>query len=222
MGDGAYLGSSAWLPGGPQTIHHRQAPWRNKSAPAPAHQRSETNVPNPQHPREPWNVRVARWRAAGKTPGHIAEDAYSIICQYGATADDLCLTLPEREALRRWTAECERRKHNTARAAESRAAERAIEPAAPQRKSLRNGMSPTAVREALGCTLTELNRWSTDGRLPADGEKLYLGVGPMGGNKWGRAWLPATVEAAKANLVVWRQQDTTRKIFRRRSLRVVP
>jgi hypothetical protein len=82
---------------------------------------------------------------------------------------------------------------------------------AMKRTSLTRGLSPTAVRDALRCTATELDRWASDGRLPPDGERFYLGVGPLGGSRWGRAWLPATVEAAKESVSTWRAQDSSRR-----------
>lgn len=72
----------------------------------------------------------------------------------------------------------------------------------------RSGLSRTAVREALGCSASELERWSADGRLPPDGVKFYYGVGPLGGSKWGRAWLTETVRYAKGNIDKWRAQDS--------------
>jgi hypothetical protein len=52
---------------------------------------------------------------------------------------------------------------------------------AMKRTSLTRGLSPTAVRDALRCTATELDRWASDGRLPPDGERFYLGVGLWAG-----------------------------------------
>jgi hypothetical protein len=82
-------------------------------------------------------------------------------------------------------------------------------------------VSTAGAREALNCSLTELNRWADDGRLPPDGQKFYRGVGPLGGSRWGRAWLSETIEAAKSCIPEWRAQDATRKAAKRLGLRVV-
>jgi hypothetical protein len=71
---------------------------------------------------------------------------------------------------------------------------------------------------ALGCSLTELNRWAGDGRFPPDGEIFIAGL-PKNVNA--RAWLPDTVAAAEARLDEWRAQDATAKTFKRRGLRSV-
>ena len=71
----------------------------------------------------------------------------------------------------------------------------------------RRGMSPAEVRETLECSATELDRWSKDGRMPPDGERFYYGVGPCGGSKWGRAWLPTTIGTSKALVKQWRLED---------------
>jgi hypothetical protein len=70
----------------------------------------------------------------------------------------------------------------------------------------RSGLSPAEVREILGCTEVELDRWAADGRLGPDGTKFYH---KMGGAKslWGRAWRFETVDNAKAHLDDWRARD---------------
>lgn len=90
-----------------------------------------------------------------------------------------------------------------------------------RRGGMRKGRAITAsrVREQLGCTLSELNRWADDGRLPPDGEVVLHGSLPK--TVAARAWLPATVETAKAKLEDWRAQDQAKKIFKRRGLRSV-
>lgn len=90
-----------------------------------------------------------------------------------------------------------------------------------RRAGMRKGGAMTAgkVREQLGCSLAELNRWAADGRLPPDGEVVLSGVLPR--TVAARAWLPATVEAAKAALDDWRAQDRAREAYRRRGLRPV-
>jgi hypothetical protein len=130
-------------------------------------------------------------------------------------------TLPEREELERLDRDADtRRVENAKKAAE------AVEAAAHRTTALRatlpprplnlkrSGLSPTAAREALGCTATELDRWAEDGRLPPDGERFYYGVGPLGGSKWGRAWLPETVHNAKANVDEWRARDIAKTVRR--------
>jgi hypothetical protein len=131
-------------------------------------------------------------------------------------------TLPEREELERLDREAAERKAQKAKkladAAEAAArqarARRASLPPCPPisgRRALSNlkrkGLSPTAVREILGCSATELDRWAEDRRLPPDGVRFYYGVGPLGGSKWGRAWLLETVHNAKAFVDEWRARD---------------
>jgi hypothetical protein len=176
-------------------------------------------MPKPISPREPWDLRVARWRAAGKTPNVIARNAYSVIHQYGMTEDELRLTLPERHALRIWADECDsRRKARIANSA-SRADARSAQPPPKPRRSLgRAGLSPSRVREMLGCTRSELDRWASDWRLPPDGEKFYANISPR---RWGRAWLAESIEAAKDSVGEWRKQDAVRRINRKRGLRKV-
>jgi len=74
------------------------------------------------------------------------------------------------------------------------------------------------VCETLGCSLTELNRWAADGRLPPDGEIVLFGL-PKAVNA--RAWLPETIDAARTALDDWRAQDRAKKVFKRRGLRAV-
>lgn len=76
------------------------------------------------------------------------------------------------------------------------------------------GLSARAARDILGCSAIELNRWASDGRLPADGQRFYYGVGPLGGSKWHRAWLPETVDRAIAQIAGWRKQDNAERGFR--------
>ena len=70
----------------------------------------------------------------------------------------------------------------------------------------------------LECSLPELNRWAADGRLAPDGEIFLYGL-PKAVNA--RAWLPESLEKAKAALDDWRAQDQTKKVFKRRGLRAV-
>ena len=92
--------------------------------------------------------------------------------------------------------------------------------ATARRKGMRKGgaILARAVCERLECSLTELNRWAADGRLPPDGEILLFGL-PKKVNA--RAWLPDKVDAAKLLLDDWRTQDQAKKIFRRRGLRSI-
>lgn len=94
------------------------------------------------------------------------------------------------------------------------------EAAKARRKGMRKGGAVTAkaVCARLECSLTELNHWASDGRLPADGEIVMAGL-PKTVNA--RAWLPGTIEAAKQSIDDWRAQDQTRKTFKRHGLRQV-
>jgi hypothetical protein len=83
----------------------------------------------------------------------------------------------------------------------------------------RTSLISTSVIEQLGCSLVELNRWASDGRLPADGKRSTLLGG--GYTKWLRAWLPETIEGARPALASWREQDKIRKAFARRGPRLV-
>jgi hypothetical protein len=140
-----------------------------------------------------------------------------MICQSGVAEEDLPLMLPERVELAKWRIEAERRRGK--REGEQSASEErlALMPVPAKKQSLRGGLPPKRVREILGCTAAELNRWSSDGRFAPDGERHYY----IQKSAWGRAWLPASVETAKSQLAAWRAQDATRKHFRRRQLRSV-
>ena len=156
--------------------------------------------------------RIEARRQDGQPPGAIARYVHSTCGT--AWSRKFPWTLPEREELERLDRDSAERMAEKARNTAD-AAEAAIRQAAAFRASLpprppnlgRRGLSPTAVREALRCSVTELDRWAEDGRLPSDGERFYYGVGPLGGSKWGRAWLPETVHIAKAYVDEWRAQD---------------
>jgi hypothetical protein len=94
------------------------------------------------------------------------------------------------------------------------------EAAKARRKGMRKGGAVTAkvACERLGCSSTALNRWAADGRMPPDGEIVMIGL-PKVVNA--RAWLPSTIEAARAMIEDWRIQDRTKKMFKRRGLRSV-
>lgn len=108
-------------------------------------------------------------------------------------------------------------------AAADRAAEIEAQQAAAKarRKGMRKGGAVTAkvVRERLQCSAVELDRWAADGRLPPDGEIVLAGLLPK--TVHARAWLPATIAAAKAAIDDWRAQDRAKTLFKRRGLRPV-
>lgn len=175
--------------------------------------------------------RVMIRRNQGASVKAIARYAYQIICQCGASPDDLGLLLRERVILDQLLAnraaskaaaqalhELEAHRQRAATAAR----DAQIAAAKARRAGMRKGNAMTAakVREQLGCTLTELNRWAADGRLPPDG-KLFLDSSLFGKGVNARAWLPATVEAAKASIGEWRTRDRVKKTFSRRGLRAV-
>lgn len=91
--------------------------------------------------------------------------------------------------------------------------------AAARRKGMRKAGALLAgkVCEALNCTKTELNRWANDGRIPADGA-IHL---CMPRSLDARAWLPATVEHAKASIDDWRKKDAIARTARLRKPRII-
>lgn len=98
-------------------------------------------------------------------------------------------------------------------------AEAARAAAVGRRKGMRKGGALLAgkVCEALNCTKTELNRWANDGRMPPDGA-IHL---CMPRSLDARAWLPATVEGAKARIDDWRKKDLISKTARLRKPKIV-
>jgi hypothetical protein len=74
-------------------------------------------------------------------------------------------------------------------------------------------------RELLGCSLAELNRWVSDGRLPMFRVKTISGLFPKKVNA--RTFVGAEVERAVGRVQNWRKQDGVQKAYRRRGLRVV-
>lgn len=68
-------------------------------------------------------------------------------------------------------------------------------------------LSRRAVREILDCTETELERWIEDGRLEPDGKHYFFHFNVPYKRRWALAWLPATVDSAKALVPAWRSQD---------------
>jgi hypothetical protein len=75
------------------------------------------------------------------------------------------------------------------------------------------------VRELLGCSLTELNKWTRDGRLPTLRTKTISGLFPR--KVTARTFVRAEVERAVGRTADWRKQDGVQKAYRRRGLRVV-
>jgi hypothetical protein len=73
--------------------------------------------------------------------------------------------------------------------------------------------------ELLGCSLTELNRWVRDGRLPTLRIKTISGVFPK--KVTARTFVRAEVERAIGQTENWRKQDGVQKAYRRRGLRAV-
>ena len=74
-------------------------------------------------------------------------------------------------------------------------------------------------RELLGCSLTELNRWRMDGRLPTLRSKTISGLFPK--KVTARTFVRAEVERAVGQVEAWRRQDGVQKVYRRRGLRAV-
>jgi hypothetical protein len=75
------------------------------------------------------------------------------------------------------------------------------------------------VRELLGCSLTELNKWTRDGRLPTLRTKTISGLFPR--KVTARTFVRAEVERAVGRTADWRKQDGVQKAYRRRGLRLV-
>ena len=74
-------------------------------------------------------------------------------------------------------------------------------------------------RELLGCSLTELNRWRMDGRLPTLRSKTISALFPK--KVTARTFVRAEVERAVGQVEAWRRQDGVQKVYRRRGLRAV-
>jgi hypothetical protein len=169
---------------------------------------------------------LERRRSSTGTPETIAVYAINFTDGGRLTADELRLTLPERVALNRLQADLDakriaRRERKEAEKARQEKWRRSLPPAPPNLGM--SSLGATGVREALGCSLTELNRWAADGRLPPDGQRwFYLGYEYAGRRGvWGRAWLPETVGKAAEQVAAWREQDAIRKTVKRRGLRMV-
>ncbi|WP_155986687.1 hypothetical protein [Thioalkalivibrio sp. ALE23] len=76
------------------------------------------------------------------------------------------------------------------------------------RELRREAMWGSRVREALGCSRGELDRWDQDGRLP-HAFSASLNIGPK--TVQGRKWYREDVEGAKALLEEWRAFDRARR-----------
>jgi hypothetical protein len=158
--------------------------------------------------------RIENRRQKGLSPAEIALYAYSYS---RGRADDVPsdLLLPEeRKELEKLAHEiAERKAKKAADAAEAKARQvvlRALLP--PPLPNLgREGLSPEAVQLILRCSPTELDRWAEDGRLAPDGERHYHFSNAGIGGRWGRAWLPKTIENAKAHINEWLAQDEKRE-----------
>jgi hypothetical protein len=74
-------------------------------------------------------------------------------------------------------------------------------------------------RELLGCSLTELNRWTKDGRLPTLRTKTVSGLFPK--TVTARTFVHAEVVRVVGRTEDWRKQDSVRKAYRRHGLRAV-
>ena len=136
------------------------------------------------------------------------------------TSDELAeLERLDRQAAERKAEEARRAAEAAAIAAQERAAWLASLPPSPPNLK-REGISPSVVCEILGCSKSELDRWAKDGRLPADGQRHYhLYNAPVHG-RWGRAWLPESVDKAMEYVDEWRRKDreTQRRSVSERAL----
>lgn len=81
----------------------------------------------------------------------------------------------------------------------------------------RQGVSTQAAREILGCTTTELNRWTEEGRLIV----LFKRVLPLAKSTPARFWLRTDLEAVCQYVEMWREEWKARKRARRTKMRLV-
>lgn len=81
----------------------------------------------------------------------------------------------------------------------------------------REGLLASEVCEALGCSRTELERWSDDGRLPYAGWRHVYFYRP----RWEEAWLAEAVDRARPQLVAWRARDTSEREWQRKLTRMM-
>lgn len=76
----------------------------------------------------------------------------------------------------------------------------------------------SAARQLLGCTLGEINRWEADGRLPClYFKRIQTGWGSVEARFWNRSQLAIVQD----QLETWREQDRTRRRFKRMGMKVV-
>jgi hypothetical protein len=86
-------------------------------------------------------------------------------------------------------------------------------------RSYRRGEILTSMAcELLGCSISELNRWTSDGRLTIFRTRAIHGLPKKVS---GRTFIRGEVERAAVNVESWRKQDSIRKVYRRRGLRAV-
>jgi len=83
----------------------------------------------------------------------------------------------------------------------------------------RNEILTSRARQLLECSLTELNRWTMDGRLPTLRSKTISGLFPK--KITARTFVRLEVERAVGQVEAWRKQDGVQKVYRRRGLRAV-
>jgi hypothetical protein len=79
------------------------------------------------------------------------------------------------------------------------------------------GISSTAARKLLACSMAELDRWHGDGRLP----HLYKREMSLSRMVEARFWDPAAVESARDQVENWRAQDRVRAVHKRKGLKPV-
>lgn len=69
----------------------------------------------------------------------------------------------------------------------------------------KTSLKSPAVKLALGCTQTELDRWSTDGRLPVLFRRKQ--ISDFGRSAQTRYWSPSVIEDALSLIGEWREED---------------
>jgi hypothetical protein len=154
--------------------------------------------------------RIEMRREKGHSPAEIARYVHnSCGLSWSKKRSWTLAELEELERLDRGVSERKAKKAADGAEAAARHAARlsSLSPRPPAPPNLgRAGLSPMDVRDNLGCTRVELDRWAADGRLCPDGTKYYHNVG--GAKKvWGRAWHYETVDNAKAHVDEWRARD---------------
>ncbi len=158
--------------------------------------------------------RIENRRQKGLSPAEIALYAYSYSRGRPDNVHSDLLLQEERKELEKLADEIAERKAKKAADAAGAEARQAVLQALlpPPLPNLgREGLSPEEVRLILPCSATELDRWAEDGRLAPDGVRHYHFSNAGIGGRWGRAWLPKTIENAKARVNEWRAQDEKRE-----------